>query len=220
MNPHYPFRLPPLPYGVEALEPYMDAETVMLHHGKHLQAYIDHLNHALQPHPQYHFWGLNRLICDNRLLPPSIRRAVWDNAGGVLNHQLFFETMQPPKGQQPLPHTAQAIRDSFGSYDAFRAEFKKAALDVFGSGWAWLAVDPRGKLVITTTANQDTLLPLGLEPLLPVDVWEHAYYLKYQNRREEYLDGWFHLINWAEVEWRYLKWLEHRPQSCPRPRCP
>ena len=211
MNEHYPFQLPPLPYSYDALEPFMDARTVMLHHGRHLQTYVDQLNKVLAGAPAYHNWSLERLIAENWRLPEAMQLPVWHNAGGVLNHTLLFESMAHPKQQAPLPVTARALEQYFGSYEEFRSQLKSAALGQFGSGWAWLAADRRGGLVIVPTSNQDTLIPLHLEPLLPVDVWEHAYYLKYQNRRNDYLEAWFNLINWTEVEWRFAKFLEHRP---------
>jgi Fe-Mn family superoxide dismutase len=206
VNDHYPFVLTGLPYGTGALEPYLDAETVRIHHDRHLKSYVENLNRALKDYPQYHCKSLEWLLTHTGSLPPAIREAVKNNGGGVYNHNLYFSMMAPP-GQEPGESTLRAVEKSFGSVERFRQEMKKAGLSRFGSGWAWLAACPSGQLKIVTTANQDTLLCTCLTPLLPLDVWEHAYYLKYLNQRGDYIDAWFHIINWKDVESRLGRFL-------------
>lgn len=199
MEGHYPFELPPLPYAYDALEPYIDAETMHLHHDRHLQAYVDNLNAALKDYPLYHSWSLEQLLRNLDLLPASIRTAVENNAGGIYNHVLYFNMMG--KGNsRPSGAMLRAIEKTFGSYERFQQELKQAGLDRFGSGWAWLALNPAGELKILSTPNQGTLLQTGLRPVVLVDVWEHAYYLKYQNRRGDYIDNWFHVLDWEKAE--------------------
>ena len=204
MNGHYPFELPPLPYSYHALEPYLNAETLQFHHDKHFKAYIDHLNQALEKLPAYQSWPLERLIRENCRLPFQMQTAVWNNAGGVYNHDLYFRIMKNPEGNQPEGKLAGAIRSAFGSVEKFQERLKQCALNLFGSGYAWLAADCCGRLKVINSMNQDTPLPRGFCPVLAVDVWEHAYYLQYQNRRGEYLDAFLHLINWAQAEKNYL----------------
>lgn len=199
MNDHYPFELIPLPYDYQALEPYIDAETMEIHHDKHLKTYVDNLNKALKDYPWYHRWSLEQLLIHLDRLPVQIRTAVKNNGGGVYNHNLYFNTMGN-MNNEPTGNIKRLIESSFGSYDEFKSSLKGAALAVFGSGWTWLAAEPSGRLRIVTTANQDTLLQTRLIPILPLDVWEHAYYLKHQNRRADYIDDWFHVIDWRVVE--------------------
>ena len=199
MNDHYPFELIPLPYEYQALEPYIDTETMELHHNKHLKTYLDNLNAALKEHPQYHRWSLEKLIINSDRLPCSIRTTVMRNAGGVYNHNFYFNIMGNTNNE-PTEKLMGAIISSFGTYEKFKTEFKQAALARFGSGYAWLAADPADRLKIVSTANQDTLLQTCLQPILLIDVWEHAYYLKYKNKRAEYADNWFHVIDWKKVD--------------------
>lgn len=196
MNEHntYPFTLTPLPYAYDALEPYIDADTMHFHHDKHMKTYVDNLNNALKGYPQFHSWTLETILQSLDQLPGEIRNAVRNNGGGVYNHDLFF-AMMAPEGQA-MP---QAIADAFGGEDVFRAAMKAAAVGQFGSGFAWLVQDGKGKLSIIALPNQDNPLSQSLYPILPLDVWEHAYYLKYQNLRADYIDAWFHVINWEAV---------------------
>ena len=205
MNQHYPFELPPLPYSYNALEPYLDSQTLAFHHDKHFKAYVDSLNQALEKLPAYQNWSLERLIRENFRLPFQMQTAVWNNAGGVYNHNLYFQLMEHPCDQQPQGKLIRAVESTYGSIENFQEQFKKCALSQFGSGYAWLVSDCRGRLKIVKTLNQDTPLPRGFGPVLLVDVWEHAYYLQYQNRRGEYLDAFMHLINWEEAERNYLR---------------
>lgn len=201
MNEHYPFTNPPLPYAYDALEPYIDAKTMELHHDKHLQAYVDNLNNALKNYPDYQQLSLEQLLLYIFRLPADIRIPVWNNAGGVFNHIFYFSQLAPPETiptviPQPL---LSALNHSFGSMDGFKKALSDTALSVFGSGYAWLVLTPVGKLEIITTANQDTPLPLGLCPVLNLDVWEHAYYLKHFNVRADYIKDWFSVINWEQA---------------------
>lgn len=197
------FELKPLPYSYDALEPYIDAETMMLHHDKHHQSYVDNLNNALSKHPDIQFNSLEELLLNVDKLPADIQIAIKNNAGGVYNHNFFWTIMGPNKGGSPTEDLGRAIERDFGSFKAFKDEFKKAALGRFGSGWAWLASDKDGKLSIVSTANQDTLLPLGLTPIIVIDVWEHAYYLKYQNRRADYIENWWNVVDWNKAQENY-----------------
>lgn len=196
------FELPKLPYSVDALEPYIDAQTMTIHHGKHHQAYVNNLNGALEKHPELAGKSLESLLGDLNAVPEDIRVAVRNNGGGTWNHNLFWEIMAPKAGGAPQGGLARAIDAAFGSFDAFKGEFEKAAMGRFGSGWAWL-IRKGGGLAVVSTANQDTPLSEGLVPVLAIDVWEHAYYLKYQNRRAEYITNWWNVVNWDEVARRY-----------------
>lgn len=207
---HYPFTLLPLPYAYNALEPYIDTWTMHLHHDQHLKAYVENLNKALEKYPQFHDWPLQKLLLNKDQLPAEIRTAVINNGGGVYNHDMYFGLMTPRARKAPSGALLDGINRAFGSFDEFKAKLKAAGLERFGSGWAWLAVNKDGQLVIVSTANQDTVLPLSLCPVLLVDVWEHAYYLKYQNRRAMYIDNWFHVINWTAVEKRYAACMAER----------
>jgi Fe-Mn family superoxide dismutase len=193
------FTLPKLPYAYDALEPHIDARTMEIHHDKHHQAYITNLNAALKDHPDLQKKTLHELLTDTKSLPQPIRAAVINNGGGDFNHTLFWQFMAPNAGGQPSGAVAKDIDSSFESFDKFVAKFNDAAVKRFGSGWAWLVVNPAGKLAIMSTANQDTPISTGLKPVLGIDVWEHAYYLKYQNRRPEYVKAWWNVVNWPFV---------------------
>ena len=197
------FTLPPLPYDYSALEPHIDAQTMQIHHGKHHQAYITNLNNALKDHADLQGKTVEQLITNLDSVPESIRTAVRNNGGGHYNHSLFWQVMGPDAGGEPTGPVADAINAELGGYAAFKEAFTKAGLTRFGSGWAWLAVGKDGKLAVSSSPNQDSPLMEGATPILGNDVWEHAYYLNYQNRRPDYLAAWFNLINWAEVNRRY-----------------
>ena len=196
-----PFTLPPLPYGYDALEPHIDAKTKEIHHTKHHQAYITNLNAAIEKHPELAANSLEDLLSDLNAVPEDIRVAVRNHAGGTWNHNIFWEIMGPKMGGAPSGALTQAIESAFGSFDAFKSEFEKAANTRFGSGWAWLVKKGDG-LAVVSTANQDNPLSEGMTPVMGIDVWEHAYYLKYQNRRPEYIAAFWNVINWAEVNRR------------------
>jgi Fe-Mn family superoxide dismutase len=203
--PAGPYKLPPLGYAFDALEPYVDAKTMEIHHDKHHQAYINNLNVAVagttlgnQP--------VEELIANLDQVPEKIRTAVQNNGGGHANHTLFWQLLKK-NGGQPGPELAKAIDSQLGGFDKFKADFSEAATKRFGSGWAWLVVDDNGKLAIESTANQDSPLMVGKTPLLGLDVWEHAYYLKHQNRRPEYIEAFFSVINWPKVDELYAKAL-------------
>lgn len=194
--------LPPLPYAFDALEPHIDAKTMEIHHGKHHQAYIDKLNGALEGHSDLRAKSVTKLVAELDQVPESIRTAVRNHGGGHLNHTLFWQMMTPGGGKQNKGEVGKAIDSSFGSFDKFAAEFAAAAGGQFGSGWAWLVVQD-GKLAVTSTPNQDNPVTMGKVPLLGVDVWEHAYYLKYQNRRPDYVAAWWNVVNWDFVNEMY-----------------
>ncbi|MCI8862914.1 MAG: superoxide dismutase [Lachnospiraceae bacterium] len=206
MIQHYPFEVLPLPYLYDSLEPNINMETMFFHHSKHLAAYVDNLNALLRPYPQFHEWTLERLLLENQKLPEDIRTKVWNNAGGVYNHQLYFAGMSP-NPTHLLGKLKDALLLDFGTWESFYEIFFQMAVELFGSGNLWLAADERGKLVILPLPNQDTPLPKNLTPVLNLDVWEHAYYLEYQNLRAEYIHNWFRIINWTEAERRYEKAL-------------
>jgi Fe-Mn family superoxide dismutase len=198
-----PFTLPNLPYPHDALEPYIDTLTMQIHHGKHHGAYVDNLNKALQSAPELANASIEELLANEcAKVPESIRTAVRNNGGGHANHSLFWLIMAPKAGGQPSGALAEAIRSTFNSFDNFKEKFSTAAMTRFGSGWAWLVL-AGGKLDIYSTANQDSPLMQGHVPILGLDVWEHAYYLKYQNRRAEYVAAWWNVVNWPEVERRF-----------------
>ena len=197
------FELPPLPYDYNALEPYIDTQTMQIHHDKHHQAYVTNLNNALQGQDQLASMSVDDLLRNINQVPDSIRTAVRNNAGGHSNHTMFWNIMKPNGGGQPTGDLASAIQQVFGSFDAFKAALNDAGTKRFGSGWAWLVLDSSGKLQVISTANQDSPLMDGLHPVMGNDVWEHAYYLKYQNRRPEYLNAWWNVVNWDEVARRY-----------------
>jgi len=197
------YTLPPLPYDFGALEPHIDAKTMEIHHGKHHQAYINNLNAALKDHPDHQGKPIEQLIAGLDALPEGIRAAVRNNGGGHANHSLFWQIMKPQGGGEPTGSLAQSITSELGGFAAFKEAFAKAATTRFGSGWAWLVAGKDGKLAVTSTPNQDSPLMEGLTPLLGLDVWEHAYYLNYQNRRPDYITAWWNTINWEEVGRRY-----------------
>ncbi|MBA3953812.1 superoxide dismutase [Candidatus Dependentiae bacterium] len=197
------FTLPALPYAYTALEPYVDARTMEIHHTKHHQKYVDELNNALKKYPELQKKSLTALLQDLESVPVSIRTSVRNNGGGHANHSLFWKVMRPKGGGTPQGVLKKAIINTFSSFDNFKKLFNDAAKTQFGSGWAWLCLDSKGKLVVTATANQDTPLSQGLIPLLCLDVWEHAYYLNYQNRRPDYIEAWWHVVHWPYVEKRY-----------------
>lgn len=205
MNEHYKFINTPLPYAYDAMEPYIDEKTMMLHHDRHLQTYIDNLNSTLSEYPQFQNWTLEQLIMNVPSLPEEIRTAVKNNGGGVFNHQFYFSNLANPAPFRPFGMLGSAIKNEFCSYESFQKQFKTAALSVFGSGYAWLVVNAAGKLSIMTTRNQDTPLPLGMCPVLNIDVWEHAYYLKHYNKRADYIDDWFHVVNWNNANGNYMR---------------
>jgi len=196
------FELPKLPYAEDALEPYIDAQTMNIHHTKHHQAYITNLNAAIEKHPELASKSLEDLLSDLNAVPEDIRMAVRNHGGGTWNHNLFWEIMGPKMGGSPSGELTKALESAFGSLDAFKEEFTKAATTRFGSGWAWLVRKGEG-LAVVSTANQDTPLSDGATPILGLDVWEHAYYLKYQNRRPEYISNWWNVVNWNAVAERY-----------------
>ena len=191
------YKLPELTYAYDALEPFIDAKTMEIHHTKHHQAYVNNLNAALEKHPEFNV-ELEDFLADLDLVPEDIRNAVRNNGGGHFNHALFWTTLKVNNGQGPTGALLDAINEAFGSFDEFKALFSAAAATRFGSGWAWLIVNKAGKLEVTSTPNQDTPLSLGT-PILGVDVWEHAYYLNYQNRRPDYVSAFFQVVNWDVV---------------------
>ena len=199
------FELPPLPYLFDALEPHIDARTMEIHHGKHHATYVNKLNAALVNHPDLQAKSLEELLAGMTLLPDSVRVAVNNHGGGHLNHSIFWHNLSPDGGGAPAGGLADAITRTFGSFDEFKAKFSAAAAGRFGSGWAWLAVNRSGDLVVQDFPNQDSPLTVGLTPLLGLDVWEHAYYLKYQNRRPDYISAWWNVVNWADVAERYAR---------------
>lgn len=198
------FTLSPLPYAYDALEPFIDAQTMTIHHDKHHAVYVTNLNVALDKHSELAGWSLEELLVKLNEVPEDIRTAVRNHGGGHYNHDMFWQIMAPNAGGEPKGALASAIESDFGSFANFKAEFEKAALGRFGSGWAWL-VEKGDKLAVVSTANQDNPLTDGLKPLAGIDVWEHAYYLKYQNRRAEYASAWWNVVNWEEVASRYGK---------------
>jgi Fe-Mn family superoxide dismutase len=198
------YTLPKLPYAYDALEPHVDKETMMIHHDKHHQAYVDNLNKFLSKQPALYGKPIDQVLRDPKKIDEEIRVAVLNNGGGHANHTMFWEIMGPKGGGKPTGALAKAIDSSFGSFDKFQEAFTTAGVGVFGSGWAWL-VPGKGKLEIKQTPNQFTPISTGQTPILGVDVWEHAYYLKYKNLRAAYIKAWFNVINWANVAERFAK---------------
>jgi len=199
-----PFTLPPLPYAPDALEPHIDKTTMEIHHGKHHAAYVNNLNKALESAPNLGNLSLEQLLANScAAVPENIRTAVRNNAGGHLNHSMFWTIMAPGAGGEPVGSVAQAIQGTFGGFAAFKEKFNAAATTRFGSGWAWLIKDASGKLDIYSTANQDSPVMEGKFPVMGLDVWEHAYYLKYQNRRPDYIAAWWSVVNWKAIEDRF-----------------
>jgi Fe-Mn family superoxide dismutase len=195
--------LPPLPYAFNALEPHIDAQTMEIHHDKHHGAYVTNLNKALESAPALQGKSAEELIKDLNAVPENIRTAVRNNGGGHVNHSMFWTIMAPHGGGQPSGPLGEAITSTFGSYDALVEKINSTGVARFGSGWSWLSVDKGGNLVVHSTANQDNPLMEGMHPVMGVDVWEHAYYLKYQNRRADYLKAWWNVLNWDEIARRY-----------------
>jgi Fe-Mn family superoxide dismutase len=193
--------LPNLPYDAAALEPHIDAQTMQIHHGKHHNAYVTNLNAALEKHPELQSKSAEDLIRDLASVPEAIRTAVRNNGGGHVNHTMFWEIMGPGKGGAPSGAIAEAINGAFGSFDSFKDQMNKGGAGRFGSGWVWL-VDSGGKLAVESTANQDNPMMEGKKAIMGIDVWEHAYYLKYQNRRPDYLAAWWNVVNWDAVNAR------------------
>ena len=196
------FTLPPLPYPAEALEPHIDAQTMQIHHGKHHQAYVNNLNAALEKAPDLQNRSIEELMRDVDRAPEGVRTAVRNNGGGHFNHSMFWQIMAPKAGGEPTGALGDAIRSTFGDFGKFRDQFTAAGTGRFGSGWAWLVSDG-GRLSITSTPNQDNPLMEGKQPVMGLDVWEHAYYLKYQNRRPDYIQAWWNVVNWPEIGRRY-----------------
>lgn len=197
------FKLPSLTYATNALEPHIDRRTMEIHHDKHHAAYVTNLNKAIAKYPKLQGKTAEALLKELDRLPTEIRTAVRNNGGGHINHSMFWEIMSPKGGGQPTGKIGEAIATTFGSYAAFQQKFEEAGMKRFGSGWAWLVKDRAGKLQITTTPNQDSPIMTGDQPILGNDLWEHAYYLNYQNRRTDYLKAWWKVVNWAEIERRY-----------------
>ena len=198
--------LPPLPYPSDALEPHIDKQTMEIHHGKHHNAYVTNLNAALEKHPELASKSVEDLLKGINSVPEDIRTAVRNNGGGHANHSMFWQIMGPKAGGPPTGAIAEVIKSTFGGFDKFKDEMKKAGVGRFGSGWAWLVL-AGGKLQVISTANQDSPLMNGQWPILGVDVWEHAYYLRYQNKRADYVEAWFKVVNWAAVGERFKKAL-------------
>jgi Fe-Mn family superoxide dismutase len=197
------YELPPLPYDYSALDPYIDAETMHLHHDKHHQAYINAANKALEPYPDLANKPVLELLADLSVVPEAIRTTVRNNAGGHANHSFFWPIMRPNGGGEPTGSLAAAINSTFGSVQQFKDKLNAAGVARFGSGWAWLVVNKEGDLEVISTANQDHPIIEGLKPVIGVDVWEHSYYLKYQNRRPEYLNAWWNVVNWEQATKNY-----------------
>jgi Fe-Mn family superoxide dismutase len=197
------FKLMELPYAYDALEPYIDARTMEIHHTKHHQGYTNNLNAALENYPDLQSKSARELLENLNTLPDAIRTAVRNNGGGYKNHNIFWKVMSPDGGGQPTGKLAEAVNAKFGGFDSFKEQFSKAAATRFGSGWAWLCKDQSGTLSVTSTANQDSPFTDGLTPILGLDVWEHAYYLNYQNRRGDYISAWWNVVNWDEVARRF-----------------
>ena len=198
------FTLPPLPYAYDALVPHVDAKTMEIHHTKHHQAYINNANKALEPHSALHAKSVEELISNLAAVPEEIRTVIRNNAGGHYNHSLFWTVMGPNAGGEPSGSLADAINAAFGSFATFKEKFSAAGAGRFGSGWAWLAFD-KGKLVVESSPNQDSPLMEGRTPILGLDVWEHAYYLNYQNRRPDYIAAFWNVVNWTEVTRRFAE---------------
>ena len=201
-NEYYPFVNLPLPYAYDALEPYIDEKTMHLHHDKHLQTYIDNLNKVLDAHPELQSVSLTELLKYLSRMPADVQQPIRNNGGGVYNHRFYFALLTNPSEGEAVGHLGEAITRTFGSFQNFKDQFKQAALSVFGSGYAWLVLN-NGRLEIMTTANQNTSIELRLGPILAIDVWEHAYYLKHYNVRADYIDDWFKVVNWEQAELNY-----------------
>ncbi|HKV86577.1 MAG TPA: superoxide dismutase [Candidatus Dormibacteraeota bacterium] len=197
------FELPPLPYAFDALEPHIDAKTMEIHHDKHHAAYVNNANAALEKHPEWAKKSVEDLLWSINEVPEDVRTAIRNNAGGHSNHSIFWTIMAPGAGGAPNGRVADGLKTAFGTYDAFKEQLQKTAVSQFGSGWAWLVVDKNGKLAVKGYPNQDSPYMEGLTPILGIDVWEHAYYLKYQNRRADYVAAWFNTLNWDAINARF-----------------
>jgi Fe-Mn family superoxide dismutase len=200
-----PHELPPLPYDYDALEPHIDQQTMRIHHDKHHQGYVSKLNAALEKHPKFDDLSVEELLRKLNEVPEDIRTAVRNNGGGHANHTLFWSIMSPDGGGEPSGDLAKAIKNSFSDFNSFKEKLTDTASGQFGSGWGWLSLDQKGKLIIESTPNQDNPLSQGRTPILGVDVWEHAYYLKYQNKRGDYLQAWWNTVDWDAVAKRYAE---------------
>jgi Fe-Mn family superoxide dismutase len=198
-QPQPGYSLPDLPYGYNALEPYIDARTMEIHHQKHHAGYVAKLNAAIEGHPEFAGRSVDDILRNIDNVPQDIRQAVINNGGGHANHSLFWTIMSGDGGGEPAGELADGIKSAFGGFAQFKEQFTKAALTRFGSGWAWLSFDPNGKLAVSSTANQDNPLSQGYLPICGLDVWEHAYYLNYQNRRPDYVEAWWNVVNWNRV---------------------
>lgn len=196
--------LPPLPYSFGALEPYVDALTMEIHHDRHHQIYIDNLNAAIEKYPELAKIPLDKLLVDLEFVPAEIRTTIRNHGGGTYNHNFFWQIMSPKGGGAPSGPLIDLIKQRFGNLETFQAQFNNTAKSVFGSGWAWLVVDAQGELQIMPTFNQDAPIIFNARPVLGLDVWEHAYYLKYQNRRPDYINAWWHIVNWEQATENYL----------------
>jgi superoxide dismutase, Fe-Mn family len=203
----YKYELPSLSYPVDALEPYIDAMTMQIHHNKHHQAYVNNLNAALEGKPELQKISLVEILKNLDKLPEDVRIAIRNNGGGHFNHSMFWKLMKKDGGGEPKGKLSEDIKKTFGSFDKFKEIFNTNSKSVFGSGWSWLSIDINGKLVASTTSNQDTPLAEGLIPIMGLDVWEHAYYLQYQNRRPDYINAWWQVIDWDQVEENYQEAL-------------
>lgn len=202
-----PFTTDPLPYPYDGLAPYINAETLRVHHDVLYQRYVDKLNAALKPFPAYYCYSLEELILGAAYLPEDISKTVFNQAGGAFNHRFYFECMNPAPSVPPKGALKGAIDQTFGSFDGFKKKFKEQGMAVFGSGWTWLCSDGKGGLSIVNTANQDTPLSIGLHPVICSDIWEHAYFLQYKAARDEYIDAWFEVAYWPKAEENYDKML-------------
>ncbi|HXY14063.1 MAG TPA: superoxide dismutase [Terriglobales bacterium] len=202
--------LPPLPYDYSALEPTIDTQTMKLHHDMHHAAYVKNLNAALEKYPNLQSKKVEELLRDLNAVPEDIRTTVRNNGGGHMNHSMFWKIMKPKGGGEPSGHIAEIISKSFGSFKDFQAKFNDAGAKQFGSGWAWLVGKSNGEFQVISTANQDNPISQGLFPIMGNDVWEHAYYLKYQNRRPEYLAAWWNVVNWDEINRRLESFRAHQ----------
>ena len=199
-----PYEVPPLSYDYSALEPYIDEQTMRIHHDKHHAGYVSKLNAALESHSELADWSLEQLLGQLSQVPEDIRTAVRNNGGGHANHTLFWSVMGPNGGGEPSGDLGEAVVAKFGDFASLKEQLSNAAATRFGSGWGWLSVDSNGELTVESTANQDNPLMEGRTPILGIDVWEHAYYLKYQNRRPDYVEAWWNTINWGEVAELYF----------------
>ncbi|MGL4772555.1 MAG: superoxide dismutase [Clostridium sp.] len=198
-------KLSPLPFEYEALEPFIDKETMIIHHNKHEQGYVDNLNKLISKTPELQNKSLDWFLTNKDSLPKESKQGILNNAGGVYNHNFFWSIMAPAQGQKPTGNLSKAIDKTFGTFENFQKEFKEAALSRFGSGWAWLVLSKDGKLSIISTPNQDSPISDCLTPIIGLDVWEHAYYLKYRNMRSDYIDNWWNVVNWNQAETNFNK---------------